>query len=168
MIYLNALLNVGVGTIFWTSLSFFIVAFLLKKFAWGPILSSIEERDNFIAKSLEKAEEAKLEMQSLKAENEKILSEARAERETILKEARAMKEQIVQEAKKTASLEKARMVKQAKDEIIREKANALSEVKNQVAQLSLEIAEKVIKQELNGDEKHRSLVHQEIQSANLN
>jgi len=168
MIYLNALLNVGVGTIFWTSLSFFIVAFLLKKFAWGPILSSIEERDNFIAKSLEKAEEAKLEMQSLKAENEKILSEARAERETILKEARAMKEQIVQEAKKTASAEKARMVKQAKDEIIREKANALSEVKNQVAELSLEIAEKVIKQELNGEEKHRSLVKQEIQSAKLN
>lgn len=168
MIYLNALLNVGVGTIFWTSLSFFIVAFLLKKFAWGPILSSIEERDNFIAKSLEKAEEAKLEMQSLKAENEKILSEARAERETILKEARTMKEQIVQEAKKTASAEKAKMVKQAKDEIIREKASALSEVKNQVAELSLEIAEKVIKQELKGEEKHQSLVNQEIKSAKLN
>lgn len=168
MIYLNALLNVGVGTIFWTSLAFLIVAFLLKKFAWSPILTSIEERDDFIAKSLQKAEEAKREMASLKAENDKILQEARVERETILKEARAMKEQIVQEAKGEAGAEKAKMVKKAKEEILREKANALTEVKNQLAELSLEIAEKVIKQKLEKKGEHEKLIEQEIQSVNLN
>jgi len=125
------LLSAPLGTIVWTSAAFLIVAFLLKKMAWKPILNTLREREEFIDKSLKSAEEAKEQMSQLKSDNEKLLAEARTEREKILKEAREMKEKILSDAKKAANEEGDRIVTAARAEIEKEKANAVSDIRKQ-------------------------------------
>ncbi len=161
------LLDASLGTIIWTSVAFLIVAFLLKKMAWKPILNSLREREEFIDKSLKSAEEAKAEMSRLKSDNEKLLAEARAEREIILKEAREMKETILGEAKATAAAEGERLISNAREEISKEKARAMSDVKKQVAALSVEIAEKVLRKEFEDRTKQEELVQEHLKRAQL-
>ncbi|RVU01588.1 F0F1 ATP synthase subunit B [Mucilaginibacter limnophilus] len=147
-----------IGLVFWTTVSFLILFFLLAKFAWKPIMKAIDERERSIEDALLKADAAKEEMSRLTNENEALLKQARAERDQILAEARKLKEQIVAEARTTAQTEGARMLELARIEINNQKALALTDVKNQVAALSLEIAEKVLRKEFEDGSKQDALV----------
>ncbi|MBC9796922.1 F0F1 ATP synthase subunit B [Sinomicrobium weinanense] len=148
--------------LFWTVLVFIILLFLLRKFAWKPILSAVKTRENSINDALAAAEEARKEMQNLKADNERIIKEARAERDTLLKEAREMKEKIIADAKEEAQQQGSKIIAQAKAAIEGEKKAALAELKSQVAGLSVEIAEKVVKQEFSDKDKQLELVENMI------
>jgi F-type H+-transporting ATPase subunit b len=162
------LVKPSIGLIFWMVVSFSIILFLLKKFAWSPILNMVKEREESIDAALKSAEQAKAEMKSLKSENERILAEARNERDIMLKEARDIKEKIVSEAKAIATTEGERLLKAARENIENEKMAAITELKNQVAVLSIEIAEKILKAELASDDKQKSLVKNLLQDVNLN
>jgi F-type H+-transporting ATPase subunit b len=162
------LVKPSIGLIFWMVVSFSIILFLLKKFAWKPILTMIKEREDSIENALLSAEKAKEEMQAMMASNEKIMQEARAERDVLLKEAREVKEQMIAEAKATAAKEGERMLKVARESIQNEKMAAITELKNQVGTLSLEIAEKVLKAELASDDKQKALVNNLLKDVNLN
>ena len=168
LIILNSLTSPGIGLIFWTTLVFLMLLFLLKKYAWKPILNAIKTREEGIEKALSSAQSALKEMQDLKSSNEKILAEAREERDTMLKEARDTKDAIVAEAKVKATKESERIVASARDLINSEKNAAITELKNQVASLSIEIAEKILKSELSSDEKQKSLVTTLMKEINLN
>ena len=158
----------SVGLFFWQSLLFIALILLLKKFAWGPILSAVEEREEGIKEALELAEKAKEEMQALNADNERILAEARIERDILLKEAREMKDKIVTEAKDQANTEADKILLSAKEQINNEKLKAITELKNQVADLSIEIAEKVLRSELKDEAKQKELVGAALKEAELN
>ena len=140
----------------------------MKKFAWKGIIKALKDREEFIDRSLKSAEKAKAQMSELKAENENLLAEARAERETILKEAREMKEKILADAKITASEEGNRLISSARSEIEKEKHQALSDIKTQVAELSLDIAEKVIKRDLADKASQESFVNEHLNKAQMN
>ena len=159
------LVTPDIGLLFWMLVSFGIVLFLLKKYAWKPILKSLKERETSIADALQSAKRAKEEMAALKADNEKLLAQARAERDVILKEARDAKDSIIQEARSKATTEADRLLQIAREGIRNEKIAAINELKNQVAALSLEIAEKILKQELASDDKQRKLVSDYLQEA---
>jgi F-type H+-transporting ATPase subunit b len=161
------LLAAPLGLIVWTSLAFVIVLVLLKKLAWKPILKTLQDRNDFIDKSLKTAEEAKAQMSQLKSDNEKLLAEARVEREKMLKEARETKESIIAEAKKTAAAEGDRLVNSARQEIEKEKANAMSDIKTQVAALSIDIAEKVLRSELSNKDKQAQIVEEHLKQSQL-
>lgn len=162
------LVTPGIGLIFWTTLTFIILLVLLRKFAWKPILSAVNTREESISNALNAAEEAKKEMQNLQASNEKLLIEAREERDAMLKEAREMKTQMVEEAKNVAKVEADKMITSAKEVIANEKKAALTELKNQVATLSIEIAEKVVKEQLSSDDKQKQLVDGLVAEVSLN
>jgi len=131
---------------------------LLVKFAWKPILNSLNEREEGISNALESAENARKEMQNLQADNDKLLKEARAEREAMLKEAREIKDKLISDSKAEAKIEGDKIVAQAQAAIESEKKAAMADIKNQVAGLSVMIAEKVIKQELSNKDKQLKLV----------
>ena len=142
------LLTPDYGLLFWMVLSFSIVLFILKKFAWKPIMSALKEREKSIEGALKSAEKAKAEMAKMQADNEKILAEARTERDKLIKEARQMKEQIVEDAKTLAQVEAQKMIEAARLSINSEKKAAIKEIKDQVAVLSIQVAEKLIKDKL--------------------
>jgi len=156
------------GLIFWTTISFIILFFLLRKWVWKFILDSLNERESTIDNALKSAEEAKAAMAQLKSENEALLQEARNERDNMLKEARDTKNQIIAEAKDKAKVEAERISKQAREAIKNEKNAALTELKNQVAALSIEIAEKIIKEELSSQDKQKALANNLVDDMNLN
>ena len=148
----------SVGLFFWQSVLFIALILLLKKFAWGPILTAVEEREDGIKNALEAAEKAKAERQALNADNERILAEARIERDALLKEAREIKDGIVNDAKELANTEADKILTTAKDQINNEKMKAMTELKNTVATLSIDIAEKVLRSELTDKKKQEDLV----------
>lgn len=154
--------------ILWTTIIFLIFLFLLRKFAWKPILGAVNQREASINNALAAAEKAKLEMENLHADNEKLLKEARAEREEMLKEARSIKEKMIADAKEEARLEADKMIAHAQAAIENEKKMAIAEMKKQVADLSLDIAEKVVKNELADKNKQMQLVDQMLGDAKLN
>ena len=162
------LLTPNIGLLFWMSLAFLTVLFLLKKFAWKGILDALKDREEFIERSLKSAEEAKAQMSKLKADNEKLLVTARAEREQILKEAKEMKEKIMSEAKTSATDEGNRLIASARAEIDKEKLQALSDIKKQVGELSLEIAEKVVRKELSDKGAQQALVDTHLSQSQAN
>ncbi len=148
--------------------SFGIVFFLLKKYAWKPILDMLKERETSIQDALDAAQRAKQEMANLKSDNERILMEARNDRDIMLKEARETREAIINEAKTRATIEADRLTKIARENIHNEKMAAITELKNQVAVLSIEIAEKVIRQHLSGDDKQKALMADLLKDVKLN
>jgi len=156
------------GLIFWMFISFGIILFILKKFAWKPILKMLHERESSIQNALDSAEKAKEEMKALQSNNEKILADARNERDAMLKDAREIREKMIAEAKGIASKEADRLLVIARENIQNEKMAAITELKNQVAVLSIEIAEKILKSELSSDEKQKSLVNTLLKDVNLN
>jgi F-type H+-transporting ATPase subunit b len=162
------LVTPAIGLVFWTTLSFLIVLFLLKKMAWKPILSALKERETAIEDALKSADQARAEMEALQAGNEKLLKEARAERDVLLKEARDAKDAIINEAKDKAKTEGDKMIAAATASIENQKMAAITELKNQVASLSLEIAEKILKSELSSKDKQEAIVQQSIKDLNLN
>ena len=158
----------SVGLFFWQSLLFIALILLLKKFAWGPILTAVEEREDGIKDALEAAEKAKAEMQALNADNERILAEARTERDALLKEAREIKDGIINDAKELANTEADKILTTAKDQINNEKMKAMTELKNTVATLSIDIAEKVLRSELTDKKKQEDLVANALKETELN
>lgn len=151
------LVTPGIGLVFWMLLSFTIVLFILKKFAWGPILGMLKEREQSIDNALQSAQKAKEQMAQLQSDNEKILSEAKLERDKMMKEAREIKDKIIAEAKNQASVEANKLIEQARINIENEKTAAISEIKNQVINLSVDIAEKILRKELEDREKQKEL-----------
>ncbi|MBC5862004.1 F0F1 ATP synthase subunit B [Flavobacterium sp. F-328] len=154
--------------IFWTSIIFIVFFILLGKFAWKPILSAVKGREDSINSALAAAETARLEMQNLTAENERILQEARLERDALLKEARDMREKMIADSKADAQAEGARMIEQAKTAIAAEKNAAMAELKSQVSTLSLSIAEKVLREELSNKESQTKLIENMLGDVKLN
>ena len=154
--------------IFWTTLIFVVFFMLLRKFAWKPILTAVKGREDSINNALLSAENAKKEMMALKSDNQKLLDEARAERDTMIKEATAIKEKMIADAKSEAQIQGAKMIEQAKATIESEKNNAVAEIKNQVSSLSLEIAEKLLKEELSNKESQTKLVEKMLADVKLN
>jgi F-type H+-transporting ATPase subunit b len=156
------------GLFFWMLVSFSILLFVLKRFAWGPILKMLAEREKSIEDALQSAENAKEEMLTLQAGNEKILKSAILEREKIVKEARELKESIIHEARHEASIEATKVMENAKAAIERERTAAISEIKNLIANFSVEIAEKILKEKLAEDSRQKDLIQNYIDQINLN
>jgi F-type H+-transporting ATPase subunit b len=154
--------------IFWTTIIFVIFLFLMRKLAWKPILGAVKSREDSINNALLSAEQAKKEMQNLKADNEKLLAEARAERDAMLREARELKEKMISDAREEAQVQGAKMIEQAKASIESEKNQAMAELKNQVSSLSLKIAEKLLKEELSSNENQVKLVNKMLDDVKLN
>lgn len=154
--------------VFWTTLIFIIFFFLLSKFAWKPILGAVKSREENINNALQAAETARREMVALQAKNEEEKNQARAERDALLKEAREIKEKMIADAKQEATLAGQKLIEQAKSAIESEKNAALAEMKAQVSTLSLEIAEKLLKEELSNKESQMKLVDKMLTEAKLN
>ena len=157
----------SLGLFFWQSAIFIGLLFLLKKFAWKPILSAVNERESSIKDALEAAKEARAEMESLQSDNQRILKEARAEKEALLKEARNTKAEIIASAKEEAQQEAQKILSQAQAAIQNEKRAAINELKEQVGSIALDIAEKVLKNELEHKDKQMQLVNQLLENTDL-
>lgn len=162
------LVTPSIGLVFWTALAFICLLILLRKFAWKPILGAIHEREQFIDDALNKAELAKQEMARLTSQNEELMKQARAERDEILKEAKILKDSIVNEAKTSAQTEGAKLIEKARIEIENQKKVALAELKGQVSALSLEIAERVLRNQLDDKAKQQDLVNSLLKDVELN
>ncbi|RAK64043.1 F0F1 ATP synthase subunit B [Hymenobacter edaphi] len=162
------LTNPSFGLLFWQLAIFVILLLILRAFAWKPILAALSEREESIEGALRQADQAKLEMQALKADNDKLLAEARMERDRILKEAGAMSNQLIETAKQKATDEGARLIMQAREAIQNEKQAALAEVKNTAAQLSIDIAERILRRELTDATAQKQLVTDYLQEVKLN
>lgn len=158
----------SVGLFFWQLIIFLVLLFLLRKYAWKPILTSVINREESIKEGLESAELAKEQMRQLKEDNKALLAEARLERDQIVKDAREAKDNMISEAKDKAKEEGAKMIEVAKSAIRAERAAAVTDLKNQVAELSIQIAEKVIKSEISSDAKQQEIISSAMQNANLN
>jgi F-type H+-transporting ATPase subunit b len=166
---METLLNdFSVGLFIMQAVILLILILLMRKFAWKPILDALQSREDGIQNALDSAEKAKLEMQNLTASNDKLLKEARAEREVLLKEAREMKESMISSAKEEAQVQANAMIAQAQAAIESEKKAAMAELKSHVASLSVEIAEKVVRQELSNKDKQLELVESMLGEATLN
>ena len=155
---MDALLTPAFGTVVWSIIAFLVVLFLLRKMAWGPILTALKEREESIASALNEADKARSEMSSLQADNERLLQEARVERDSMLREAREMADKLVADAKGKAKEETAREVESAREAIATERKAAVAELKSEVAKLSVSIAEQLIRAELADAGKQEALV----------
>ena len=162
------LVTPDIGLIFWTTVSFAILYFILAKFAWKPILGAVNEREKSIKDALSAAEMAKEEMASLKADNEKILNEAKLQRESLLKEAREIRSRIIADAESEATEKANKLIESAKTAIENEKSAAMKELNNTVVDLSLNIAEKLLSKELNNKEKQQENIQEILENTKLN
>jgi F-type H+-transporting ATPase subunit b len=158
MLLSSSLASPAIGTVFWTTLIFLLLLFLLKKFAWGPIMKAVKAREDMIHNALESAEKAREEMKVLQADNETVLRKAREERDKIIRDARLSTERMLAEAKEKSQSEADAMVKRAKELIEREKNTAIAEVKREVAGLAIEVASKVVSQTLKNDAEQQKLI----------
>lgn len=158
----------SLGLFVWMTVLFILLLLLLRKFAWKPILNAVHEREEGIRSAMAAAEEAKKEMQNVTADSERLLKEARAEREAMLKEARQIKDKMIADAKEQAQVEGDKMIKQAQVTIESEKKAAVAELKSQVAELSVAIAEKVIKEKLSDKDKQLELVDSMLGDIKMN
>jgi ATP synthase, F0 subunit b len=156
------------GLLFWMLVSFSILFFILKKFAWKPILKALADRENSIDEALKAADKAKEEMARLQEDNQRILKEAMLERDKILKEARELKDSIVSEAKNLATVEANKVLENAKAAIEREKSAAVEEIKNTIALFSIDIAEKILKDRLTDDTRQKELVKKFVDQIEIN
>ena len=157
----------SIGLFFWQTIIFILLIFLLKKYAWKPILDAVNEREEGIKNALLSAEKAKEEMASLQSDNEETLKKARSERDSLLKEAREIKQQLIDEAKSEAKNEAKKIISQAQETIQNEKNAAIVDLKNQVAGLSIDIAEKVLKEKLSDDKAQMKLVKDLVKEVTL-
>ena len=162
------LVTPGIGLIFWMLISFSLVLFVLGKYAWGPIMKGIHQREDSIEKALEAANEAKKEMLQLKAGNEQLLRDAKDERDALMRDARKVKEAILEEARVKANEEAGRIMENARENIQFEKMAAINELKNQIATISIEIAEKVIGKELENKKAQQELTEKLLKEVKIN
>ena len=152
----------SVGLFFWQTVLFIALIFLLRKFAWKPILNAVIEREEKIEGALKAAEEAENKMKELSANNEKILADARVERENILKDGRSIKEKMIADAKSQATTEAEKIITSAKEQNNIEKIKAMTEIKNQVADISIEMAEKILRTELKDTKNQKKLIEEAL------
>lgn len=162
------LINPGLGLIFWMTLTFLLVLWVLGKYAWPAILKGLKEREESIQESLDAAKNAREQMAQLKAENEKLIAEAKEERDEILVEARKIKEKIIEEARGKAALEADKIIESAREQIKLEKNAAIIELKNVVADYSIQIAEKILREELKDKKKQKEYVSSLLKEFSLN
>ncbi len=157
----------SLGLFFWQSMIFIGLLFLFRKYAWGPILSAVNERETSIKDALASAEAARTEMESLQSDNQRILKEARAEKEALLKEARSTRAELINTAKEEAQAEADKILTQAQEAIQNEKRAAINELREQVGSIAMDIAEKVLQKELENKDKQVQLIDQLIQDSDL-
>ena len=157
----------SLGLFFWQSLIFIGLLFMLRKFAWKPILGAVNDRETSIKDALASAEAARDEMKNLQSDNQRILKEARAEKEALLKEARTTRSELINGAKEEAQEEAQKILSQAQDAIQSEKRAAVKELKEQVGSIAMEIAEKVLQKELENKDRQLELVDQLLQDTKL-
>jgi F-type H+-transporting ATPase subunit b len=157
----------SIGLFFWQSMIFIGLLFLLRKYAWGPILSAVNERETSIKEALASAEAARTEMESLQSDNQRILKEARAEKEALLKEANSTRADLINTAKEEAQAEADKILTQAQEAIQNEKRAAINELREQVGSIAMGIAEKVLQKELENKDKQVQLIDQLIQDSDL-
>jgi F-type H+-transporting ATPase subunit b len=161
---MGALLTPALGTVVWASIAFLVVLFILRRFAWGPILTALNDREQSIAGALNEAEKVRKEMEALAASNENQLKEARAERDRMMREARDMADQLVADAKNKAREAADKEIASAKDAIAIERKAAVAELKAEVGNLSLEIAERLLREKLESNEEQKALVNRLIEN----
>jgi len=162
------LVTPGLGLFFWMVISFSLILFILKKFAWKPILKALKDREITIDTALKSADKAKEEMEQLKADNAKIIKEAKSERDNLLKDARQIKDKIISEAKQKANSEAKKIIKDAKEKIESEKEAAIDEIKKQVTGFSIEIAEKILKKKLEKSKDQQDFISELIDEIKIN
>jgi F-type H+-transporting ATPase subunit b len=162
------LVTPALGLVFWTTIAFLLLLFVLKKFAWTPILDAVKQRELDIEVALQQAEKAKAEMAKLTADNEKLLAAAKEERALILKEAKVVGEKLVEEAREKAKVEANKLLADAKAEITTQKLAAITEVKNQVGVLAIELSEKIMRKELAGKDEQQKYAAQLLAETKLN
>lgn len=163
-----SLVTPAIGLMFWTCIIFTLLIVLLRKFAWKPILTAVDDRNEQINSALKAADKARLEIENLNNANERILLEAKSERDQLLKEARDIKDNIINEAKEKASNEAENILNAAKSQIENEKMKAITELKNSVAVLSIDIAEKVLKNELKEKSNQEDFINSILKNSELN
>ena len=159
------LIEFSFGLIFWMTVSFLVVLFILGKFAWKPILGVLSERERTIEDALSEAKKARAEIAAMSARNEELMRAAREEREVLLKEARDIRDKEIAEAKDKAKVEAAAMLDRARAEIRNEKSAAMADIKTLVGELSVEIAEKLLREKLSDDAAQRALVDRMLKEA---
>jgi F-type H+-transporting ATPase subunit b len=157
----------SVGLFFWQTVIFIGLLFILRKYAWGPILTAVNDRETSIKDALASAEAARKEMENLQSDNQRILKEARAEKEALLKEAQSTRAQLISAAKEEAQAEAQKILSQAQEAIQNEKRAAISELREQVGSIAMDIAEKVLKKELENNDKQVQLINQLLQDSDL-
>ncbi|GAB3929181.1 F0F1 ATP synthase subunit B [Larkinella terrae] len=162
------LLIPDIGLLFWMVLVFGLLYFILSKFAWKPITESLKEREDDIQKALDMAEKTRIEMAKLQSDNQKLLAEARAERDAILRGAKETADRVIAEARDKATEEGNRIIVKAREELQTERQAMVAEVKREVIELSLDIAEKVLKRELSDKKSQEELVKGLVAEARLN
>jgi len=158
IILANSLISPEIGLLFWTTLTFLILLILLRKFAWKPILNAVKSREENINNALNAAKKAQEDNAKLQESNKEVLKEARAERDNMIKEAKELKNQMVNEAKKVAEVETDKIRKAAITDIQNEKNAVMDDLKKQVANLAVDIAEKIMKENLSKDENQKKLI----------
>jgi F-type H+-transporting ATPase subunit b len=162
------LITPGVGLVFWTTLVFLLVLGFLSKFAWKPIMTALEEREKSIETALSEAENARNEMKKLQASNEALLQEARVERDAILKEARSAANVMIEEAKERGNKEFNALLDSARTEIKRERDAAMASLQAQVADLTITVAEKILRKQLDNSAASKELVNDYLKDLKLN
>jgi len=168
MLLQSSLASPAIGTVFWTTLIFLMLLFLLWKFAWGPIMKAVKAREDMINNALESAEKAREEMKVLQADNEIILRKAREERDKILRDARVAYDRMMAEAREKGQSESDALVRRARELIEREKVSAIAEVKKEVARLAIEVASKVVGETLKSDTEQQKLIERYINDIEAN
>jgi F-type H+-transporting ATPase subunit b len=162
------LVTPGLGLVFWMTIAFGVVLWVLAKFAWKPIMTSIHEREKSIDEALNQAKLAKEEMEKLKVNKEALLNEAKLERDQLLKETLRMQEKLMQEAKEKAAIESERTIEKTKKQLELERMAAMSDLKKQIGQLSLDIAEKLLSRELRDKEDQQQFLQKLVKEIKLN
>lgn len=162
------LVNPGLGLVFWTTVTFILLLVLLRMIAWKPITKALKAREDKINDALKAAEKAEEKMKQLNDDHERLLKKAKEDRDQILAEAKALKEKIIEDSKEQAKVEADRIVESARESIQFEKLAAITDLKNQVAQFSLQLAEKILKEELASSEKHQQLIQKSVDELNFN
>lgn len=163
-----SLINPGFGLIIWMTIALLVVLFVLKKYAWKPIMNALKEREGSIEDSLRAADKARDEMKELKLDNEKLLRDAKDERDALMREARVIKEKIIEQAKERAGMEANNIVESAKKRIENEKKAALVEIKNTIATTAIEIAEKILREEFKDKKKQAAYIEEMLKETRLN
>jgi F-type H+-transporting ATPase subunit b len=164
---MEQLLSPAFGTVFWATIAFLSVLYLLRRMAWGPILQALSDREESIEKALREADKAREEMANLHADNEQLLSEARSKRDAMLKESREMADKVVSDAKAKAKEKASKEVELALEAIQIERKAAIAELKAEVAKLSIDIAERLLREELTDSGKQKTLVDKLIEESTL-